>query len=180
MLEALKRFRGQVSLQCLLPYRPAEIQKSGDSVPGFFEESSVVADVLGGSVDFMGDAGRQLANGFQFLRLAQLTFQTLIASDVIPGYDEAGVLVGGCRNTAHQQIEKAALPVALPAYIVALERFLRSQPARQLGVHVGVEPANTTVVESAPQDALVFPSEPLGSREVPPGDTAFAIQADDN
>ena len=38
------------------------------------QETEVVSDELGGRVDFVGDAGGQLADGLQFLGVAQLDF----------------------------------------------------------------------------------------------------------
>ena len=49
-------------------------QQVVDALEGFLQKTDVVADVLGGRVDLVGDAGGQMADGFQFLGLAKLDF----------------------------------------------------------------------------------------------------------
>ena len=60
---------------------------------GLFEEVGVVAYVLDGGVDFVGNAGRQLSDRLQFLRLAQLRFELLALRDILRGPNNAHQLI---------------------------------------------------------------------------------------
>ena len=64
---------------CSLLPAPHFFQAAGQQRPeigkGVAEEAGVVADILGGGVDLVGDSGGQLSDGFQLLGLRQLGFQ---------------------------------------------------------------------------------------------------------
>src|SRR6266581_9083123 len=49
---------------------------------GIPEEGQIVSDKLGGRIDLVSDAGGQLTNSFQFLRLAKLSFERPSFGDV--------------------------------------------------------------------------------------------------
>src|SRR5580700_5200458 len=50
----------------------AKLEKFRDRAPGIFQEPDVVSNELRGSINFMGDARRQLTNALKFLRLTKL------------------------------------------------------------------------------------------------------------
>ena len=54
------------------------VQQAVDVAEGVLEESGVVADVLGGGVDFVGDAGGQLADRLHPLGLGQFHAHPLL------------------------------------------------------------------------------------------------------
>jgi len=53
--------------------------------PGIAQEGEIIGYELSGRIDFMGDAGRELADTFKLLRLAKLAFQGSTLSNVAGG-----------------------------------------------------------------------------------------------
>ena len=60
------------------------------SLKEILEKAGVIADELDRGVDFVGDAGRQSAHGFQFLGVAQLYFHLAFFGDVFKADHRAG------------------------------------------------------------------------------------------
>ena len=65
-------------------------QKDGDRAEGSIEEADVPADILGGCIDLVGDAGCQLTNGLQFLCLSKLGLEPESLGNVVQDHDIAG------------------------------------------------------------------------------------------
>jgi len=66
-----------------------------DVAKRLFKEVEIVADVLEGRVDFVGDSGGERAHGFHFESVAEFDFHAALLADVEAGDDELVVGFGG-------------------------------------------------------------------------------------
>ena len=57
-------------------------QQVASRLPGFAQEGEVIADKLGGGINLVGDAGGELADAFELVRLAETAFHLAPLGDV--------------------------------------------------------------------------------------------------
>src|SRR5438034_579658 len=70
---------------------------------GVLQKVGIIANVLGRRIDLVGDASGELADGFQLLRLAELTLQYFLLGQVHGDPDQA-------HRSAHIITQDLALP----------------------------------------------------------------------
>ncbi len=150
-------------------------QQRVELAEGFLEEAQVVTDVLRRRVDLVRDAGRELANGLELLRLAQVVFEAVallerllehgdVREASLPAREGLGRVVERRGIDDHVQLVAAAiLDVGFPT----LDHALARDEVEEVGTPAGLE-QQVEEVDLAERDALAsqqFHAGGVGSLE---------------
>ena len=153
---------------------PDAIEQPAEIAERVLEEPRIVAHVLCRRVDFMGDACGELADGFELLRLAQLTFEDLVLGDIGTQDQEPFPLSAMKQRRDGQRHEVIAPAAAREAEILHPVR-LAGRGDRRDARDVG--PAGA-VGEAAADRVGRIEAEGGVRRGVPAGDDALAVHPD--
>ena len=155
---------------------PDALEQTTEIAERVLEEAGVVAHVLRRGVDFVGDAGGELPDCLELLRLTQLTLEDFVLGDVGPEHQEAVAAVAVEQRRHGQRHEVVAAVEAGEAQILDPVGFTR----RDDRLHpLGIGPPGALDERATDRGDRVEPERCLCGG-VPAGDEPLPIDADQN
>src|SRR5208337_4077275 len=141
--ELLQRLWRNRPRRGLLLHLSADGEQGVERGPGFLQEPGIIANVLNGSIDFVGNASRQLPNRLQFLRLPQLLSQNLALRDIGADDQQLVDLFLGPTDPGQSKSQKSCLAIDYEREGLNAPRLSVRAPAINLHLHIRAHPLDT-------------------------------------